>query len=129
MASSFVLPELGENIESGTVTKLLVSVGDAVAKDQPVLEIETDKAVLEVPSSEAGVIVEIRAQEGSDINVGDVVLVFGDGAAATKAAAPAAAKPETTKPKPKPKRAAPAEAKEAEPASAPKASPTPAPDA
>ncbi len=89
MATEFKLPELGENIESGNVTKVLVAPGDEVAKDQPVLEIETDKAVLEVPSTVAGTVAEVRAQEGQRIRVGDTVLVLRDGAAAAPAEAPA----------------------------------------
>jgi pyruvate dehydrogenase E2 component (dihydrolipoamide acetyltransferase) len=50
----FTLPELGENVASGDVLRVLVKVGDTVAKDQPVLELETDKATIEVPSSVAG---------------------------------------------------------------------------
>jgi pyruvate dehydrogenase E2 component (dihydrolipoamide acetyltransferase) len=75
------LPELGENIESGVVAKVLVSVGDRVEVDQPVLELETDKAVVEVPSSVAGVVREIPLSEGDEVRVGQVLLVVeaGDG--------------------------------------------------
>src|SRR3972149_6719508 len=58
MAMEFRLPELGENIESGDVVKILVSVGDTVTKDQPVMEIETEKANIEVPSPVSGTIKE-----------------------------------------------------------------------
>lgn len=80
MATEFKLPELGENIERGNVVRVMVSVGDAIEADQPVLEIETDKASLEVPSSVAGRVSEVRAQEGKPLNVGDVVLVVESGA-------------------------------------------------
>ena len=60
MATEFRLPELGENIESGKVTSVMVSVGDTIAQDQPVIEVETDKAALEVPSSVSGTVKEIR---------------------------------------------------------------------
>ncbi len=76
MATEFRLPELGENIETGNVTKILVAPGDDVRVDQPVLEIETDKAVLEVPSNISGKVTEIRAKEGQRISVGQVVLVL-----------------------------------------------------
>lgn len=96
MATEFRLPELGENIETGNVTKILVAPGDDVRIDQPVLEIETDKAVLEVPSNVSGKVSEVRAKEGQRISVGQVVLVISsDGASASagpeapRAAAPA----------------------------------------
>ena len=50
----FKIPELGENVTAGDVVRLLVSPGDAIAKDQPILELETDKATIEVPSTVAG---------------------------------------------------------------------------
>ena len=70
MATEFRLPELGENIESGKVTSVMVSVGDTIAQDQPVIEVETDKAALEVPSSVSGTVKEIRVKEGQDVKVG-----------------------------------------------------------
>ncbi len=76
MSTTFTLPELGENIESGTIISVLVSVGDAVEKDQPVIELETDKAVVEVPCPEAGTVEEIRAKEGETLRVGEVILVL-----------------------------------------------------
>ncbi|MCH7911159.1 MAG: hypothetical protein IIB38_16290, partial [Candidatus Hydrogenedentes bacterium] len=87
MSVTFVLPELGENIESGTVTAVLVSVGDAVKKDQTVVELETDKAVLDVPSPETGIVIEINVKEGDTLRVGDVVLVV-DESGATAAPEP-----------------------------------------
>src|SRR5215208_376795 len=54
MPTDFTLPELGENVSAGDVVRVLVAPGDTVAKDQPVLELETDKATIEVPSSVAG---------------------------------------------------------------------------
>ena len=78
MATEFKLPEVGEGITSGTVVGVLVSVGDTIEKDQPVLELETDKAVVEVPSAVAGVVQEIRVSENEEASVGQVVLVVGD---------------------------------------------------
>lgn len=102
MTTTFTLPELGENIESGTVTAVLVKAGDTIEKDQAVLELETDKAVVEVPSPVGGTVSEVRAQEGATLNVGDVILIIEDGAAiaAVQAAEPeevaaAEIKPET----------------------------------
>ncbi len=76
MATEFKLPELGENIEKGKVTNVMVQVGDMIAKDQPVIEIETDKASVEVPCEVAGKVAEIRARAGEDLRVGAVILVL-----------------------------------------------------
>ena len=76
MTTEFNLPELGENITSGTVAKILVSKGDTIEANQNVLEIETDKAVAEIPCPFAGKVFEIRAAEGEKINVGDVVFLL-----------------------------------------------------
>jgi pyruvate dehydrogenase E2 component (dihydrolipoamide acetyltransferase) len=85
----FKLPEVGEGITKGTVVNILVKVGDTIAKDQPVIEFETDKAVVEVPSSVAGVVQEIRVQANKEANIGDVILVVGGPVAENQAAAPA----------------------------------------
>ena len=83
----FKVPELGENVTQGDVTRVLVGVGDTIARDQPVLELETDKATLEVPSSVAGVVKEIRVKPGDTIMVGAVVLTVDEnGAGSPKAA-------------------------------------------
>ena len=86
MATEFKLPEVGEGITSGTVVGVLVSVGDTIEKDQPVLELETDKAVVEVPSSVAGVVQEIQVKENEEASVGQVVLIVGDEGAAGETA-------------------------------------------
>jgi pyruvate dehydrogenase E2 component (dihydrolipoamide acetyltransferase) len=72
--TEFKVPELGENVATGDVTKVLVNVGDTIAREQPVLELETDKATVEVPSSVAGVVKEIRVKKGDKVKVGAVVL-------------------------------------------------------
>lgn len=100
MPLEFRLPELGENIASGTITKVLVKAGDTIAVNQAVIEIETDKAVVEVPSNVAGTVKEVKAVVGKTISVGNVVFVLEAGA---KAAAPAAAPPPTKKAEPAPK--------------------------
>jgi pyruvate dehydrogenase E2 component (dihydrolipoamide acetyltransferase) len=97
MATDFNLPELGENIAAGDVLRVLVKAGDVVAKDQPILELETDKATIEVPSSVAGQVKEIKVKAGDKVKVGQTILSVegGDGAAApapAKAAEPAAVK-------------------------------------
>ena len=75
MANPFNLPPLGENVDAGTVVGILVAVGDPIEVDQPVLEIETDKANLEVPSSVSGVVTEILVKNGSQAEVGQPVLM------------------------------------------------------
>jgi pyruvate dehydrogenase E2 component (dihydrolipoamide acetyltransferase) len=75
-AVEFKIPELGENIEEASVTKVLVKSGDQVSKDQPLIELETDKATVEVPSSVSGEIKEVRIKEGDKAKVGDVVFVI-----------------------------------------------------
>ncbi len=85
MPTDFTLPELGENIAGGDVVRILVSVGDSVKKDQPVLELETDKATIEVPSSVSGIVKEVRIKQGEKVKVGQVVLTLDNGAAPAKA--------------------------------------------
>jgi len=117
MATEIKLPELGENVTSGDLVRILVKVGDSIQKDQPIVEIETDKATIEVPSPAAGKITEIRVKEGQKINVGQSLLLVEDGAggaAAKPAAAPRVEEvekraPETT---PMSKSAEPAQAAE-----------------
>jgi pyruvate dehydrogenase E2 component (dihydrolipoamide acetyltransferase) len=81
MPTDFTLPELGENVAGGDVVRVLVAPGDSVKKDQPVLELETDKATIEVPSSVTGVVKEVRIKQGERIKVGQVVLTVDNGAA------------------------------------------------
>lgn len=75
MPQEIKLPELGENVPAGDVVSVLVSVDDTIEVDQSVLEIETDKAVIEVPSTVAGVVREVRVQAGQKAKVGQVILV------------------------------------------------------
>ena len=74
MTTEFNLPELGEDIDAGDVVALLVSVGDTIEVDQPVLEIETDKAAIEIPSSISGTITAIHVEEGGIVEVGKPIL-------------------------------------------------------
>lgn len=85
MATEFKLPEVGEGIEAGTVVSVLVSVGDRVEVDQPVLELETDKAVVEVPSSVSGVVESLAVEEGQEVPIGSVILTVGEGSAGADA--------------------------------------------
>ena len=70
----FKLPELGENVAAGDVLRILVKPGDTLAKDQPVLELETDKATIEVPSSVAGKVADVKVKNGEKVKVGQVIL-------------------------------------------------------
>lgn len=74
--SEFRLPELGENINAGDVVKVAVKVGDRIKKDQIVLELETDKAVVEVPSDQDGIVKTIHVKEGGKAKVGQVILTL-----------------------------------------------------
>ncbi len=80
MATPYNLPALGENVDAGTVVGILVAVGDQVEENQPVLEIETDKANLEVPSGFSGVVTEIFVENGATAEVGAPVLMYEEGA-------------------------------------------------
>jgi len=131
MATEFKLPELGEGVTSGTVATLLASVGDTVAADTSIIEIETDKAVAEIPIPFGGKITEIRVKVGDAVSVGQVILVADESAGGGESAKPAAkaekkeapAKKEAPKPEPAPAaKAAPAPAKPA-PKAAPSAKP------
>ncbi len=79
MPTEVKLPELGENITAGDVVKILVAVGDAITVDQPLLELETDKASFDVPSPVAGKIASIKAEEGKPAQVGSVIFVVEEG--------------------------------------------------
>jgi pyruvate dehydrogenase E2 component (dihydrolipoamide acetyltransferase) len=80
--TEFKLPELGENIDQGDLVRLMVSLGASVTEGQPVMELETDKAVVEVPSSVSGTVNEIRVKEGQKVKVGQVIFTVENGAGA-----------------------------------------------
>jgi pyruvate dehydrogenase E2 component (dihydrolipoamide acetyltransferase) len=85
-ASEFTLPELGENISQGDLVRLMIAPGTKVSEGQPVMELETDKAVVEVPSSVSGVVKEVKVKEGEKIKVGQVIFTLEGGAAAAEPA-------------------------------------------
>jgi pyruvate dehydrogenase E2 component (dihydrolipoamide acetyltransferase) len=91
--TEFTLPELGENIESGDIVRVLVQAGDTLQRDQAVLELETDKATIEVPSSVSGVIKELRVNTGDKVKVGQVILVVEEESAAAPPPDPKATGP------------------------------------
>ncbi len=100
MAVEIVVPALGESVQEATVAKWLKKVGDSIAVDEPLVELETDKVTLEVNAKSAGVLKEIKVQTGSNVAVGAVLGSIGEGTGA--AAAPKAAKadaPAKTEPK------------------------------
>ena len=80
--TEFKLPELGENIEQGDLVRLMIAPGADVKEGQPVMELETDKAVIEVPSSVSGVVSEIRVKEGDKLKVGQVIFTVENGTGA-----------------------------------------------
>jgi pyruvate dehydrogenase E2 component (dihydrolipoyllysine-residue acetyltransferase) len=119
--TEFKLPELGENIDQGDLVRLMISPGASVTEGQPVMELETDKAVVEVPSSVTGTVKEIRVKEGQKVKVGQVIFTVENGAGAK--VKPAESKPrakalEEKPPAAAPKAAAPAKA-QPRPAAAP----------
>src|SRR5919112_1318948 len=95
MPTDFTLPELGENIAYGDVVRVLVSPGDSVSKDQAVLELETDKATIEVPTSVAGTVKDVRVKQGERIKVGQVVLTLDSGGGGRRRHEPARARSAT----------------------------------
>jgi 2-oxoglutarate dehydrogenase E2 component (dihydrolipoamide succinyltransferase) len=133
-----IMPQMGESIAEGTVTKWMKKVGDTVQRDEPLFEISTDKVDAEIPSPAAGVLAEIRVEPGTTVPINTVVAVIApEGAAVKPAASPAAeapapvsppdsAAPPPAAPAPAPAAAAPVAPAPAEPASVP---PTPAPRA
>ena len=101
MATTVTLPALGESVTEGTVTRWLKQVGDAVAMDEPLLEISTDKVDTEIPSPVAGILLEIKVQEDETIEIGAELAVIGEeGESAAPAAAPTAEAPATEAPAP-----------------------------
>jgi pyruvate dehydrogenase E2 component (dihydrolipoamide acetyltransferase) len=90
MPTDVVMPQMGESIFEGTITKWLKQPGDTVEKDEPLFEISTDKVDAEIPAPAAGVLEEIRSQEGTTVQINTVVAVISDSMA--DAAAPSAAK-------------------------------------
>jgi pyruvate dehydrogenase E2 component (dihydrolipoamide acetyltransferase) len=123
MATEIIMPQMGESIAEGTITKWLKKVGDAVQRDEPIFEISTDKVDAEIPSPVAGTLVEIKVAEGATVAINTVVGVIGEaGEKAAAAPAPAASAPASQAPAPQ---AAPAPP----PAAAKPASPAPPPAA
>jgi 2-oxoglutarate dehydrogenase E2 component (dihydrolipoamide succinyltransferase) len=143
MSTPVIMPQMGESIAEGTITKWLKKVGDPIKRDEPIFEISTDKVDAEIPSPVAGTLLEIKVQEGATVAINTVVAVIGEagekGADAPAAAAPPppTAKSPEPAPPPAPKAEAPKPAPEApapppppaaaKPAAPPAPAPAPAP--
>jgi dihydrolipoamide dehydrogenase len=121
MATEVVMPQMGESIAEGTISKWLVKVGQKVERDQPLFEISTDKVDAEIPSPASGVVLEIRHQQGATVAVSTVVALIG--AEGEKPAAATAPQPAASAPAP----AAAAAPKPADPAPQPTSPPAPSP--
>src|SRR5262245_46243335 len=96
------LPQLGETVTEGTITRWFKKVGDSVSADEPLFEVSTDKVDTEVPSPISGTVSEIRAQEGDTVPVGAVIAVVGEAQGAPAAEAPAPAPATEVAPEPQP---------------------------
>ena len=118
--ADITLPQLGETVTEGTITRWFKKVGDAVAADEPLFEVSTDKVDTEVPSPVAGTLTEIRVKEGDTVPVGTVIAVVGAASGASVQPAPAPAPAPIAQP-------APAPVAQPAPAPAPVAQPAPAP--
>lgn len=99
MAGEILVPSLGESVSEATVAKWFKKVGDAVAADEPLVELETDKVTMEVNAPAAGMLKEIKVAEGTTVEVGALLGTIEVGAAGAKAAAPAAAPAKAEAPK------------------------------
>ena len=108
MTADILVPTLGESVSEATVAQWLKKVGDAVAVDEPLVELETDKVTLEVNATEAGVLSEVLAGEGDNVETGTVLGRIGAGAAAAANSAPAAKAAPAPSPSPSPAPAMPA---------------------
>ncbi len=88
MARQFVLPDLGEGLTEAEIVAVLVREGDVIQEDAPLLEVETDKAQVEIPSPMGGRVDKIHVEPGQTVKVGAVLVTFADAESGTRAAAP-----------------------------------------
>ncbi len=95
--TEFKLPELGENVHQGDLVRLMIAPGATVSEGQPVMELETDKAVVEVPSSISGTVKDVLVKQGEKIKVGQVIFTVDNGNRAGLARAASPAKPATAR--------------------------------
>jgi 2-oxoglutarate dehydrogenase E2 component (dihydrolipoamide succinyltransferase) len=123
MAADITVPTLGESVTTATIARWIKKAGESVAADEAVVELETDKVTVEVNASEAGVIAEIIADEGAEVEVGALLGRIGDAGAAPAKPEPAKAEPKAEEPKPNPAAVATAGVKPPPPAPGPVARP------
>jgi pyruvate dehydrogenase E2 component (dihydrolipoamide acetyltransferase) len=124
MPSEVIMPQMGESIAEGTITKWLKKVGEPVKRDEPIFEISTDKVDAEIPAPVAGTLLEIKVEEGQTVPINTVVAVIGEAAEATAPTPQAAEKPaQAAPPAPAPAAAAPPSAAPPAPAPRPAAAP------
>src|SRR6266446_4545419 len=88
-----IMPQMGESIFEGTITKWLKKKGDKIQRDEPLFEISTDKIDSEIPSPASGIVQDILVKEGQTVQINTVVAVIGDGSARPAAEAPPAKEP------------------------------------
>lgn len=127
MAFEFKLPDLGEGLTEGEIVKWLVKVGDSIEEGQAFVQLETDKAVVEIPSPRKGIVLKLGAAEGSTVQVGQVLIVIGEPGEKLEAAPKPMKKPEKEVAKPRPSVGVVGELEEAEEEIEEKVPPKPAP--
>ena len=108
MSREFLLPDLGEGIAEAQIIRVMIKDGDVVAEDQYLMEVETDKAAVEIPSPFAGIAKRVHVSEGQTVNVGEVIVTFDEGAGAAATTTATAATTAVTAPSAPPKAAPPA---------------------
>jgi pyruvate dehydrogenase E2 component (dihydrolipoamide acetyltransferase) len=129
MPTEIKLPVLGENVDSATIVRILVKPGDTISKDQPIAELDTEKASVELPASAAGVVKDIPVKEGDTVKVGQVIMTVDGGVAPFERKTPKeTAQPKATPPKEAPQRK-PAEASPPPPPTPPAPPAKPQPEA
>jgi pyruvate dehydrogenase E2 component (dihydrolipoamide acetyltransferase) len=82
--ADLLIPDIGENVSGGDVVRIMVAKGDTIKKDQAVIELETDKATIEVPSDQEGTVTEIKVKEGEKVKIGQVILTLDSAGAKTQ---------------------------------------------
>lgn len=125
MATEVKLPELGDGIESGDILSVYVSVGDVVTKNQNILELETDKATVEIPTTVAGKVTKVHIAAGDSVPIGGALISVEAAEGAAAEAKPAPAAPKAEAPKAEPKKEEPAPQAEAPKPAPPKPAPAP----
>ncbi len=102
MAQEIIMPQMGESLAEGTITKWIKKVGETVERDEPLFEISTDKVDAEIPAPATGVLLEIKVGEGQTVPVNTVVGMIGAAGEASAASAPTPAQSPAPSPAPSP---------------------------